>query len=191
MARHGTAGRRRSLVGVLAAGVLGLAVTGCGSADSGNGAASTTRPRALDSVDGQVGPLRLLSVRVASPGDRGNGFEAGDDVPLLLTLANDGAAADVLTGASSDAAAGVAYRDGDQPPTGALQVGVPPGGIAPLREVSGPHLELSDLHESLRSGVSVSVTFSFRDAGSVTLQVPVATYDSIRTPSRTPASPTT
>jgi copper(I)-binding protein len=46
--------------------------------------------------------------------------------------------------------------------------------------VSGLHLELSGLHEILRSGFSIPVTFDFRDAGAVTLTVPIRTYADVR-----------
>jgi copper(I)-binding protein len=46
--------------------------------------------------------------------------------------------------------------------------------------VTGPHLELAGLHETLRSGFSVPVTVDFRDAGPVTLEVPIRTYSDVR-----------
>jgi copper(I)-binding protein len=61
-----------------------------------------------------------------------------------------------------------------------MDVRVPSGGVAVLREVSGPHLELSGLRKILRSGFSVPVTFDFRDAGPVTLKVPIRTYSDVR-----------
>jgi copper(I)-binding protein len=54
---------------------------------------------------------------------------------------------------------------------------VPAGGTAPLREVTGPHLELGELSEPLRSGTRLAITFEFAAAGPVTLAVPVAVYD--------------
>jgi copper(I)-binding protein len=97
-----------------------------------------------------------------------------------LTIANDGEDEDVLTGASTDVAEGIVLRDGDDPPDADLRVPVPSGGVAVVRDVTGAHLELSGLQERLRSGLSVPVTFDFRDAGSVTLSVPIRTYDDVR-----------
>jgi copper(I)-binding protein len=166
-------------IGVVGAILLALLVlAGCGSEQTGSSNLDRTRV-GLDSVDGQVGGLRLLSVAIASPGARGSTHLAGDSAALLLTIANDGKAEDVLTGASADVAQQVIFRNGDGSPAPHLQVPVPSGGVAVLREVTGPHLELSGLRETLRSGFTVPVTFEFRDAGSVTLKVPIRTYTDV------------
>jgi copper(I)-binding protein len=115
--------------------------------------------------------------------------DPGDGADLLLTVANDGTAADVLSGASSDAAEQVVFGDGDLTATSPLRVAAPAGGVASLQDVSGPHLELSGLTQELRSGGSVPVTFTFATAGSVTLQVPVATYDPAAATSTSAAPP--
>ena len=164
--------RRAGAVGLL---VL-LVLAGCASA----GSADLERSRiGLDSVDGRVGDLRLLGVAVASPGTRGSVHLGGDDAALLLTVANDGDVDDVLTGVSADVADEVVLRDGDDA-ADPVRVAVPAGGVAVLRDVSGLHLELTGLGEVLRSGFSVPVTFEFRDAGPVTLSVPVRTYSDVR-----------
>jgi copper(I)-binding protein len=155
-----------------------LVLAGCGSGQTGSPDLDRARIEP-DSVDGQVGQLRLLSVAIASPGARGSMHLAGDSAALLLTIANGGKAEDVLTGASADVAQQVIFRNGDGPPVPHLQVPVPAGEVAVLREVTAPHLELSGLRETLRSGFSVPVTFEFRDAGSVTLKVPIRTYTDV------------
>ena len=156
-----------------------LVLAGCGSLPSGSTDLERSRI-GLDSVDGRVGDLRLLSVSIASPGRRGSTHLAGDSAALLLTIANDGHAADALTGVHTDVARQVVARDGDGAAEERLDVTVPDGGVAVLREVSGEHLELSRLQETLRSGFSVPVTFVFRNAGTVTLQVPIRTYEGVR-----------
>jgi copper(I)-binding protein len=167
-------------IGVVAAILLTLlALAGCASSQAGS--ANLDRARiGLDSVDGQVGGLRLLSVAVASPGPRGSIHLAADSAALLLTIANDGEADDVLTGVSADVAEQVVLRDGDASPEPRVEVPVPPGGVAVLREVTGLHLELDGLDQTLRSGFSVPVIFQFRDAGTVTLEVPIRTYTDVR-----------
>jgi periplasmic copper chaperone A len=155
-----------------------LVFAGCGSAQAGSSHTDSARIE-LDSLDGQVGQLRLLSVAVASPGARGSMHIAGDSAALFLSIANDGKAEDVLIGASADVTKQVVFRNGDDPPDPHLQVRVPPGGLAVLDEVTGPHLELFGLRETLRGGFSVPVTFEFRDAGSVTLKVPIRTYTDV------------
>jgi copper(I)-binding protein len=167
-------------IGAVAAALLtALVLAGCASLPSGS--ANLERSRiGLDSVDGRVGDLRLLSVSIASPGRRGSTHLAGDSAALLLTVANDGQDDDALTGVDADVARQVVARDGDGPAQERLDVAVPAGGVAVLREVSGEHLELSRLQETWRSGFSVPVTFEFRDAGTVTRQVPIRTYEGVR-----------
>jgi copper(I)-binding protein len=167
-------------IGVLGTGLVALLVlAGCGSVQTG----STNLDRArigLDSVDGRAGDLRLLSVSIASPGPSGSTHLAGDSAALLLTVANDGEDDDVLVGADADVAEQVVRRNGDGSADVDLHVAVPAGKVVVLREVSGPHLELDGLHETLRSGFSVPVTFEFQDAGTVTLSVPIRTYEGVR-----------
>src|SRR3954453_20227426 len=130
-----------------------LALAGCGSGQTAASDPFFSRTRiGLDSVDGQVGEVRLLSVAIASPGTRGSIHLAGDSAALLLTLANDGTSEDVLTGASTEAADQVVFRDGDASANSQLHVAVSPGEVVVLREVTGPHLELSGRSELLRSG---------------------------------------
>jgi copper(I)-binding protein len=160
--------------------LLLLVLAGCGSGQTAPDPWSSSARIGLDSVDGQVGSLRLLGVAIASPGTRGSIHVAGDSAALLVTIANDGEDEDVLVGASTDVAEQVVLRDGDDPPDPDPQVPVPPGGVAIVRDVTGPHLELSGLKERLRSGSSVPVTFDFRTAGPVTLSVPIRTYDDVR-----------
>ena len=153
-------------------------LAGCGVP---SGSRNLERSRiGLDSVDGRVGDLRLLSVSIASPGPRGSTHLAGDTAALLLTVANDGQDDDALTAVDTDVAQQVVLRDGDGPAEERLDVAVPAGGVAVLREVDGEHLELLQLRETLRSGFSVAVTFEFRDAGAVTLRVPIRTYEGVR-----------
>ena len=104
---------------------------------------------------------------------------AGDDAALLLTIANDGKTEDVLIGASAEVAQQVVFRNGDGPPVPQLQVPVPAGDVTVLREVTAPHLELSGLRNTLRTGSGVPVTFEFGTAGTVTLDVPIHTYTDV------------
>ena len=168
---------RTAVVGTIL--LLLLALAGCGAGQAGTPNLDRARI-GLDSVDGRVGPLRLLSVSIASPGTRGSLHIAGNGAALLLTIANDSEADDELTGAAAEVAEEIVLRDGDEEAEPRVDVPVPAGGAAVLREVSGLHLELTGLRERLRSGFSVPVTFEFRDAGLVTLEVPIRTYTDVR-----------
>jgi len=170
--------KRTEVVGTVL--VVLLLLAGCSSTQTGSDPFFGRARFGLDSVDGQVGPLRLLSVSIASPGTRGSLHIAGDSAALLVTIANDGPGEDVLTGVRTDAAERVVVRDGDARPDEDLQVPVPSGDSTVVRDVTGRHLELSGLQERLRSGFSVPVTFDFREAGAVTLEVPIRTYTDVR-----------
>ncbi len=143
------------------------------------GCSAPTGPRQPDSVDGQVGRLWLLRVAVDSPGPRGSTHVAGDSAALLLTIANFGGSGDVLTAASANVARRVVLRDGDAAGQSPLQVAVPASGAAILDDVTGLHLELSGLWQTVRGGSRILVTFEFRDAGSVTIRVPVRRYTDV------------
>jgi copper(I)-binding protein len=161
---------RTRVVGTI---LLTLLLAGCGSTQPGPAGVGP------EGVGGQLGDLRLLGVTVDSPGARGSMHIAGDSAALLLTIANDGKAEDVLIGARADVAQQVVFRDGDSPPVPHLQVPVPAGDVTVLREVTAPHLELSGLREALRTGSSVPITFEFGTAGTVTLDVPIHTYTDV------------
>jgi copper(I)-binding protein len=164
---------------VAATAVLVLA-SGCGggqtsSAQATASALSTNRQHA-QGADATAASLAVLSATVAAPPSYGATYGPGQSVALLLTVANHGTSADELTGATSPVAAQVVYRDGQGAPTAQLQVQVPPGGVAELRQTTGPHLELTGLTQSLHSGQGVPVTFQFTSAGPLTVSVPVDTY---------------
>lgn len=130
-------------------------------------------------ADAEVGRLRLNRVAVESPGPPGSIHVAGNSAALLVTIANFGDAPDVLTGVAGNAARRVVLRDGDTVQAPPLQVTVPASGAAVLDDVTGVHLELADLWEPLRGGSRILVTFEFRDAGPVTVQVPVRRYTDV------------
>src|SRR5689334_24204255 len=108
--------------------LLLLVLSGCATTAAGSNARS-----GLDSIDGRVGTLRLLSVALGSPSERGSVHVAGGNAALLLTIANDGKDDDVLTGVSADGADKVVVRDSDGPAK-RLEVAVPSGGVVVLRE---------------------------------------------------------
>lgn len=161
-------------------------VAGCGGAREAQQAAATSPTRQhVDTADGRVGSLRMTA-SIASPPAYGATYSPGGTVDLWLSVANDGTAADELTGAGSPAAAQVVHRVGEGPPSAQVRVPVPAGGVAALRTPEGPHLELDQLTQPLHSGQSVPVTFTFRDAGPVTLQVPVETYAQVKPTTSSP-----
>jgi copper(I)-binding protein len=95
-------------------------------------------------------------------------------VPLLVTISNKGSKSDTLVQVVSAYAERVVYRDGDGAVKSPLSITVPPGDVASLQALGGPHLELENLQADKTQASSYPVTFRFSGAGSVTVSVPVS-----------------
>lgn len=148
----------RTTVGLLAA--TSLVLTGCGA---GQYAQSVNQQAAMLGANAAVGDISTLNVRLERP--PGEKFPAGSDARVLLWLSNDGIDPDTLTGVSTSAAESVQFT-GD---------GVIPGQtLIDLSGETGPRLTINGFVADLYDGVSIPMTFSFANAGSLTLNVPIA-----------------
>lgn len=142
-----------------------------------------------DAANTNVGQLQVRNVRLATP--ETSLYGTGANVPLYLTVANRSGSADSLTDVTSDDATSVVVMPADagggatgtpganagagQPTPasgGSLPLPVPTGSALTLGAASA-HLVLQGIKHPLRPGQSVRVTFTFADAGSTTLTVPV------------------
>ena len=132
-------------------------------------------PRRGDSVSASVGTMRLLAVRVVAPGDAVH--VKGDNVGLFLTLANDGHRSDVLTSVTAAAATSVELRVGATHRKEGINVEVLPGGVASLQYPGGPHFVLVELKHDVGRGTFLPVTFHFRRAGDVEVNVFIQAFD--------------
>jgi hypothetical protein len=105
----------RKLVPAVAIGVSALlGIVGC---SAGQVAQTAEMPPAVNGNMGQVGKLMLRNVQVAFP-DNGEAYTEGDDAPLLLTIANTGAAGQVQIIGNASIPANSALqvvRPGDNP----------------------------------------------------------------------------
>jgi copper(I)-binding protein len=128
----------------------------------------------------EVGDIKLRAVEFAYP--RGGVYEDGDDVELRLSLVNDDTEADTLTGISGDGFGDVEIDDSTATTTGSgsgassSELEIPAGGVVHVdgEEVT---ITLTDLDQSMTTGQSLELTFTFENAGEVTLPVTVATPD--------------
>jgi len=158
--RRRTARRSRTAVLCLAAAVL----SGCTLADERG---AKPYPPRIGSAD--VGSLAVRWTHVETP--PADGWQRGDDAGLHLWAVNEGDGADVLVGGQSAVAQRTVVVDADGVP---LSDGVPLRPHRPRRLYADqPHLELRDLRRPLRRGEFLTVTLTFRRAGSVTLQIQV------------------
>ncbi|MCE6999508.1 hypothetical protein LZG04_32555 [Saccharothrix sp. S26] len=99
--------RRLAVVAALATG-LGLAAAGC---SAGQVTQTDTQVAAVNGASGQVGDVAVRDAQFLFPVAHGS-YEQGDDAPIVVVIANNGAEADKLLGVTSDAS-GPAEISGD------------------------------------------------------------------------------
>lgn len=169
--------RLRRCRGLLALLVMTVASTACGG-DSDEGESEFLHGAA--GVHGSVEEVLLRDVSVDEPVD--GVYERGDVARLRVVLFNEAPVPDVLTSVSSPVAAdvrllvdadcdGAAERIGSiplppQPPVARPDT-TPPDGPEPFYRVDVA------FDEQVRTGEFIPVTFTFANAGSTTVQVPV------------------
>jgi copper(I)-binding protein len=177
--------RRRPLAGSTPAAVLALAgtallLTGCGETEP----PPTLSDDPAEVEGGAVGPdvrlnddVGLQQVQLEYPLD--GVYEAGEDARLFMAVTNTGGEPVTLTDISG-------------PDFGGLQVETAEGQGLPLTvDAEGtlyvgaegpPDVTLLDLGRELRSSQSIPVTFTFEEAGEVTIDVPVSAEGQNPTP---------
>lgn len=140
--------------------VAALALSGCGA---GRYAQSVNQQAAVLGANGAVGDISALNVRLARPD--GEKYTAGSDARVLLWLSNDSITPDTLTEVTTSAAQSVDFT-GD---------GVIPGQtLIDLSGETGPRMTITGFLQDQYDGVSIPMTFSFANAGTLTLNVPIA-----------------
>jgi copper(I)-binding protein len=166
--------------------VLGSAVLGLGAALllAGCGAGQITQTDtmlpAVNGALGQAGQAGQVSVRNAVLANRNSceqAYTAGSNVPLVLTIANAGQHDDQLVSVTSPDATG-ATIDGQKTVVAgstlvvgdSLETNPTPSDT----KIGRANVTLDGLKSVVWPGQLTPVTFNFRDAGSVTLQLPVA-----------------
>ena len=168
--------RTRGLRAVLVAGGIAVLLAGCAAGQV------TSTAEIVPVVDGAlatVSSMDLRAIAVAPPTDRS--WAEGSSAPLQMFLINNSATPDQLVKVSTDRSASVQVlaRGGveasaassaqqaqsiDVPGDESVSVGFDPG---------NPQVVLTGLTENLFQAQTISVTFQFAKAGSVTTNVPV------------------
>ncbi|MGH3155750.1 MAG: copper chaperone PCu(A)C [Streptosporangiaceae bacterium] len=172
---------------VIAAAIAGLAggVTAC---DAGNNAPTLEFHPQSVGVDTAVHGIQIIDAFVL--GAPNGSLAAGQSAGLFVAFYNQGRSADRLIGVTASGVAKSVLLSG-----GATGVSLP---VKQAVDLTGPKpvLVLSGLLHALAAGTTVHVTFSFENAGSVTLDLPVlqradeyATF--APAPSPTPSASTT
>ena len=163
---------RRTLTAAVAGAALLLA--GCGD-DGLEEDAAAADPDA-EAVGGAVGPdtrlnddVSLLQVQLEYPLD--GVYEVGEEARLFMAASNTGGDPVALTDISGPDFGGV--RVTTEEGTG-LPLTVDPQDNLYVGAEGPPEVTLLDLGQELRSSESIPVTFTFADAGELTLDVPVS-----------------
>jgi periplasmic copper chaperone A len=149
-----------------------LALVGCGAGQITQTARQTS---AVDGAHGDVGTtIALRDVLIPYPPSSNGTYPAGSSVPVLLTIANQGTSADELIAVTSPVASQVLVLGTTTIPPG-TSVTSTLGSTRPTSPLVVGQLSIVlKTIRALPGGLNTSVTFVFRNAGKVTLPVPVA-----------------
>ena len=159
-ARFGKTAAGRLLLGAGALALLMPAIAGC---EAGNGAPTLEFHAASAGTQTVFNGIRITNVFVLGA-PSGASLPAGSSASLFLSLFNDGTTADTLVSATAVGASSVTL---DGAPV-ALPSETPVNLTGPQ-----PSAVLNNLSAPLASGGYIPVTLQFKNAGPVTLQVPV------------------
>jgi copper(I)-binding protein len=153
-----------------------LALVGC---SAGQITQTDSQVAAVDGASGDVGnSIALRDVLIPFPPGRDGTYPAGSNVPVLLTIVNQGTSADELIAVTSPAASRVLVVGTSTIPPGTnvtSTVGSIPAAVQPRSPLVVGELRIVLITtRPLRAGLSTPVTFVFRNAGKVTVPVPMA-----------------
>lgn len=150
--------------------VCGLMTSGCGA---GQVTQTSSQRSAVSGASGDVGDIALRDAWIPAPDGRTSGYPPGSSLPLTATVVNGGPGADELLAVSSPDASQVliAGKTLIPPHTNVVSGGDTTPPVSPL--VNGTLSIVLTTSSFVATASDVPVTFRFRDAGQVTLPVPL------------------
>jgi hypothetical protein len=171
-----------------------LALAGCGA---GLVTQTDNQVAAIDGASANLGGIAIRDVSIPYPQDLNGVYPAGSDVPLQLTIVNQGNIPDTLVSVTTSAAGQVLLQGRTTIPPGTSVTtpgetgssATPTAPVSPL-DAGLLRIMLSGTTRPLRAGQNINLTFVFQHAGKATLSVPMASpSESERSPreSSTPA----
>jgi copper(I)-binding protein len=161
---------RAATMGVLV--LSPVALTACGA-----GQVTQTAGQQRDKVGAMavVGQINLRAVEFAFP--RGGVYEDGDDADLRMAVINQSREDDALVDISGEGFGEVEIDDDSAGGNGSSSEIEIPAGEAVYIDGDNLSVSLTDLDDSLTTGQSLELTFTFENAGEVTVPVVVSTAD--------------
>ncbi|MCZ2803952.1 copper chaperone PCu(A)C [Modestobacter sp. VKM Ac-2983] len=163
---------RAAVMGVLL--LTPIALTACSAGQVTQTA--TQEPNVGNQADLEDLQLRALTL----PYPTGGQYASGSDARLVGAIASTGLEGDTLVSIEGEAFDSVEVIDPDAAELAAdgstsedLGLTIPPNGILYLSSGDGPTVALVDLAETIGAGEAIDVTFTFEEAGEVTIPVPV------------------
>jgi copper(I)-binding protein len=179
-------------------GVLLLSPVVLSACSAGQVTQTATQQRDKTGAQAQVGDISLRQAELLHP--RGGSYERGDDAGLQVAIINGGTEPDTLvrvggdgfgsaeiqgpatgTGTSSAASSSAATSTAPTSTASRSSVIEIPTGASIFVGGSDYSITLKDLAEPLTTGQYLEVTFTFKNAGDVTLPVTVATSSNSET----------
>jgi copper(I)-binding protein len=155
-------------------GVLLLSPVALSACSAGQVTQTATQERDKVGAMGQVGDLSIRQVQFLSP--REGVYEQGDDAELQLAVVNAGEEADTLTEVSGEGFGEVEFDDGSTGSGSADGIEIP-GDSTTYIDGDELAITLTDLDEGLTAGQYIELTFTFENAGEITIPVTVSTPD--------------
>jgi copper(I)-binding protein len=151
---------------------VALSVVGCAA---GQITQTDRQVAAVDGASGNVGnAIALRDVYIPFPSNKDGTYPAGSTVPVILTVINQGNSPDELISVSSPAAGQAVVLGTTQIPAGTTVISTTgsAGPTSPL--VVGELRVLLTTSQPLHAGLNTPLTFQFRNAGKITIMVPMA-----------------
>nr|MDQ3763043.1 copper chaperone PCu(A)C [Actinomycetota bacterium] len=150
-----------------------LALVGCGA---GQITQTDSQVAAVDGAFGDIGnSIALRNVLIPYPQNQQGTYPAGAAVPVLLTVINHGNTTDELVAVTSPAASQGLVSGTTQIPPGTTVISTTGSAEPTSPLVVGELRVVLITTQPLPTGLNTPVTFHFRNAGKVTLPVPMAT----------------
>lgn len=168
--------RTATAIALLAAGAFALTACGAGQISQ-----TATQVAAVNGNSADVGDIQLRNVHVVYPNSQEYSITPGGTVELGFTAINSSpAVADELIDISSPEAQITIVDEAESgsneiAPLTALGAGVPADTQLddPLLPIQLITVEMADISEDVRPGLTLPVTFEFANAGEVVVNVPV------------------